>query len=613
MATSVLAADRVEILVIGNAVPDESFYWYDPSLRYRVCEFPGWAEMWSREEIGRWFNVQRAARTLVAADFVIELPYLSFGYPSIESLIRKSAEESMRVRNAGLLLPVPQTTLLASFAPDDTRVDEPFEAGRPLPRQNLEVLSGNLNTHFSIQPLMNPITEFGGLISEYHDANLFLMASPHPSADTLATVIPRGPLQATLGGAEPWLLRLNLSDTPTGSHLGARGYVWKCASPLTGVFFFPQGGYVATSVVPGAGYVGVGNLKIGEKHDYAWDIISHIVLNSTGRQIPDLLTAHRARKMFAQYHTDYAEAHRALEFADMVSSNSQTYPVWVDLARIEAERREAARAYTSGNVEGSIEIMESVLLNVESARRRADRVLSISLFFVHTAEYALVGSTFLITLSVTLHFVRHPRVKLAGITRYVSGEARILGDLGEASTLRRSSLTRWFTWRRTGGLIIPSCLTMVVLVAFSGWMREMSSWESVYAGNEGYGRVGGKEQIFSGLLVIRDRSENMVCVDPSTGTAWVVGNDIPGGIGTRACWPFELHRRNQTSLLVFAHDDDTQELRVLSAYTGLVVEIQGKLREPRVTYAGQNYLVQGYLELVPGSIRLKETGTNSEA
>jgi hypothetical protein len=208
------------------------------------------------------------------------------------------------------------------------------------------------------------------------------------------------------------------------------------ASPLTGVFFFPRGGFVATDVKLGANYVEVTNLKTDEEHEYAWDMVSHIILDSVGREIPDLLMAHSARTKFAQYYGYYTEAYRALEFADTASSSSQTYPVWVSLSQIVVDRREATKDYRSGDVEASNQLMEDILLRIRSAKLRAERVLRLSLFMIYVAEYGVVCATFLIALSITLHFVRRPRVKLVGITKYQVGEG------SGAKTLKAASETK---------------------------------------------------------------------------------------------------------------------------------------------------------------------------
>jgi hypothetical protein len=178
---------------------------------------------------------------------------------------------------------------------------------------------------------------------------------------------------------------------------------------------------VATSVIPGAGYVHVDNQKTGEEHPYAWDIVSHIIHTSTGRSIPDLLPAHSAREMFAQYHYSYIETYQALVFADMVSSQSQTYPIWIDLAEHDEERRNAATTYIEGNVEESIRVMVDILDRVRKAREKAELVLSTSLFFIYITEYSLVGGTILISLYATLSLIHYHRIRQVGATRYVRG------------------------------------------------------------------------------------------------------------------------------------------------------------------------------------------------
>lgn len=604
----------VDVLVIGDTIPDQSFFRYDPSIRYRAIQWPSWGQAWSGEEASRWMNTQIAARSFVPSDFVIELPYLSLGHPSIELRIRQSIEISMRTRNASILLPVPQTSLLASFAPDHTRIDDPYQPTSLVPRQNHDVLGGALNTQFSVLAQADPLTDFSGLVTDYHDANLFLM-DPDPSAQTLAAVMPQGSLLGILGGSRPWLLRINLSDSPTGYQIKARGYAWKCASPLTGLFFFPGGGYVATSVIAQAGYVHVDNVKTGEEHDYAWDIVSHIILNSTGRDIPDLLTAHRARTMFAQYYDGYTDAYRALEFADMVSSSSQTYPVWLDLAGIAKERGDAAAGYIEGDIDGSIAAMEQVLLGLDSAKKRASKVLSLSLIFVHLAEYGVVTSVLLIALSITFHFVYRPRIKEAGISRYVSGGAGgleavqsigVVRDLGLGLGLARS---RGRTQRRRilalMALVVTFLVVVLVLEVLLEPIMETISWQGVYTGAKEYSQIDSGQELFTGLLVARPQS--IVHVSPSEGIAWI-GEDRPGSVVTRASWPFELVRTNQTSLLVYGREEDIEQFRVLSRCVGLMVQIRGKRRQPIVAYMDQQYVVQGCFELVPGSIRILPNG-----
>lgn len=591
----------VNVLVIGDVLPDEAFLWYDPSLRYKMVSYPTWAQIWTKEEIARWKETQRATRNLMPSDFVIELPYHSFGHEYIDAAIRDTVEMSVRCLGASVLLPVPQTTILAQFAPDETWVGPDIEGRFPdrLTRQNSDVLGGMLNRHFSIRPESDPLLDFGGIIAHYHDANLFLMEEPHPLSRVVASFEPREALRARIGD-KPWLLRLNLSDTPGGSRLNAGGYVWKCASPLTGLFFFPQGGYVATSVVPGANYVRVVNLKIDEEHEYAWDIISHIILYSAGRKIPDLMVAHAARNMFAQYYRDYAESYRALEFADMVSSTSQTYPIWADLAQAYAERAEAAELYRADDIERSKEIMVGILAEMKNARNMAEQALRLSLFLIHVAEYSAVAATFLVTFSITIHFVSRPRTKEVTTTRRcdVSGKpgTRPVGV----------NLTRMKSQQK--GLLI---LIAVIIVALPGvaifWERISSSisWQVIFAGQSWYNGIDEKPAMYTGRLVIKSSSGGDILVDPSRHMAWVRregSEESTGLISAHRFWPYELERENAPSIPIFAAYG-SQGVSVLRRYVGYKVDIVGKSRVPHISLEDGDYPIQDIVELVPGSIR----------
>jgi len=425
------------------------------------------------------------------------------------------------------------------------------------------------------------------------------MEEPRPLAQTVATISPRGSLGDTLGVGRPWLVRLNLSQTSFGFRLGAKGYVWKCASPLNGVFFFPQGGYVATSVVSGAGYVHVEHLKIGETHEYAWDVISHIILYSHGQEIPDLVVAHQARVMFARYYTEYADSYHALEMADMASSFSQTYPVWVDLAQLAASKREAADLYRSGDVEASRSMMGEVLPGIQGAKRRAERALRTSLFAIHLAEYVAVSATLLVSVSVVMYFVSAPRTRIAASTRY---------DV-EGKTVPRSIPV----WRGKEAPWPKALLIVIVVIVvatpgvvlFWGQLSRAFSWRAVYADAALYREIPEDAGLFEGKLVFTDWSLRRVIVDESQGTARVMKEDEavgPGSVVVLADWPLELEREGLPSILVRTLEGDGG-FRLLRSYVGLKVEIKGKLRTPRISVEGKEYRVSAVLELVPGAIR----------
>ena len=419
-AESTSGGETIEVMIIGDTIPDPSFYSYDPSISYRIVPYPSWAEIWDREDTARWLEMQEAARALVPADFIVELPYGRFGNQAINSRIRSTCEASIQSRGASVLLPVPATPLLAHLAPDETRVDlGQLSYATRIGQQNRDVLGGNLNTQFSVKASSPPLTDLSGLIDSYHDANLFVM-KPDPMARTVAVIHPWGGLLDRMGPGKPWLLRMNLSYTPRGARLGATGYVWKCASPLTGVFFFPQGGLVASRVVPGAGYVHVATLKLGEHHEYAWDIISHIILYSRGREIPEVVVAHRVRTKFAQYYRDYSEAYRALDFAEAYCSTGKTYRIWLELAEVGSRRRQAAVLYRSGRIEDSDKVMQDALRAIRSAKREAERALRQSLFATRMAMYGLTLGTLLVSVYITLSLVCRPRMKAVSTTGYLA-------------------------------------------------------------------------------------------------------------------------------------------------------------------------------------------------
>jgi hypothetical protein len=596
----------VEILVIGDRVPDDSIFWYDPSLRYRLISYPGWAQIWTEEEIDRWEKTQKSARNLVSSEFIIELPYHRYGHESIDAAIRDVVEISVQYRDASILLPVPQTTILAQYAPDETQLDPDTEGRLPLflSKQNSDVLGGRLNRDFSIKLETDPLAEFASLISDYHDANLFMMEEPNSLSSIVAFLETEGALREEIGQGKPWLLRLSLSDTAAGSPVNAGGYVWKCASPLTGVFFFPEGGYVATSVKSGGGYVSVSNLKIGEEHEYAWDILSHIILFSAGREIPGLMSTHPARTMFARYHKGYSDSYRALEVADMVSSSSQTYPIWVDLARITKQREEAAETYRKGDVEGSESIMEGLLPRLEDAKIMAERALSLSLVLIHATEYSVVAATFLTAFSVTLQFVSKPRTREIPTTR-----RRELERMPGAKPLGSSPAGMG---TRQRGLLLLIVLVIVSLPGLALFWDQISGlilWQAVFAGERWYETIEGEPAVYTGRLVIRQWSERTVLIDPSAGVAWVQrdwSENRPGLTVTHRFWPYELEREGAAPMPVYLTEGD-EKLQLLRRYVGFVVDIRGKTRTPWVSTGDGEYPIQDIFELVPGAIRETET------
>jgi hypothetical protein len=603
--------DRIDVLVIGDVVPDDSFFGYDPALRYLPITYPSFAESaWEPDQVDEWLNIGRARGSFRPADFVIELPYLKYGQPDIENRLRRSVEDSVKYRGASILLPVPQTTLLAQFAPDETRIDIPPAAEliteeqvniagpRRLETQNHDPLGGNLNTHFSIS-FHEPMSRFE-IASHYHDANLFLMEAPHPAADIVATVQPTGTLSQILAPDTPWMVRLSLSAMPSGAALSATGSVWKCASPLTGVFFFPENGWVATQTLTGGNYVHVDNLKTGEDHRYAWDLVSHIILLSAGREPPDPVMAHRARELFSEYHTAYSTIYRALAFAEMVASKTQTYPVWVELARMGKQREMAAQAYLAGGMEKSIWLMERVLKRGRAAQERAQQELRTSLFTVHVVEWATVGFTLLISLSATLHIMSKPKPRPVGSTHFAPlrhGERRITEHRAAKRPTRPDG--RNIPHGRAIMVIALVIVAAPLVVLLWGPVTEMASWTSISRDTKAYNLIDEEERVYEGRLATRAEPRVHIEVDTESGAAWISRNS---GVDERY-WPFQLVIEGKPTLpVIFEEEDDLAQTR-LARYIGRVVEIRGKIRTVTTTHRGYRYAVTGARELVPGAVR----------
>ena len=466
-------------------------------------------------------------------------------------------------------------------------------------KQNWDILRGKISTEYSLTNPVYPLSPFDGIFTEYHDANLFIMEEVHPLAEVMAQIKTKGSMTSILGETRPWMLRVNMSDLPAGDNLNAVGYAWKCASPLTGVFFFPKGGLVSTQIVTAAGYVSVDNLKTGEDHEYAWDIVSHVILCSTGRGIPPLEPAHKARKTFAQYYQDYSDAYRSLEFADLVSSQSQTYPVWLDLSYITRDKAQAAREYREGHVESSGEMMQGIILRIESVRIRAEKALRISLFTTHLVQYSAIGSTLLISLLVTMYFVYNPRTKTVGTTRAYREDL-------PGGVIRPVHVRPRF--KMIMGAVLVIILTAPVVAILWDQVTEYLSWGPVYSEKTWYQHIGIKPEIYAGRLVPREFETNRIIVDRSKGIAWIPDKGEgppPGTITSHVYWPYELVRRGQDPLPIHIDEFDQRTRSFFEQYVGLEVEIKGKIIRSEIF--GENTLIyiQGARELVPGSIRVK--------
>jgi hypothetical protein len=115
-----------------------------------------------------------------------------------------------------------------------------------------------------------------------------------------------------------------------------------------------------------------------------------------------------------------------------------------------------------------------------------------------------------------------------------------------------------------------------------------------------------KPEIYTGILVPRERRSNRIIVDRSQGFAWIPEKEEgppPGAITSHASWPFELARRGQDPLPIYLDEYDQNTLNFIETYAGKEVEIRGKIRRSEAFGKNMIIYIQGAKELVPGAIR----------
>jgi hypothetical protein len=178
----------------------------------------------------------------------------------------------------------------------------------------------------------------------------------------------------------------------------------------------------------------------------------------------------------------------------------------VDLAETLKGFREAATHYREGEIEGAYEVMEEHLLRIKTADIRALRTLKQSLFWVHYTEYVVVAVTFVLALSVTIHFIYRPRIRLVGTTRYVPIERGMA-----ARSIARRGKAGWTRTRMLGGaalvvfsLVLLSCLVYLGLgfsegeYQFAGLLTLSESKEGPGVVSEVYGEYPVKISVVDG-------------------------------------------------------------------------------------------------------------------
>jgi len=453
----VLSREAIGVFVLGDMIPDQAFLHYDPALSYSLVPYPSFslamfedqAEAMARHirmylprgEEGKFWETF-AARW----QFVIDLPYLA-SYPLQGSAYEEAKLHLLRYVSGAVVncqvsiltsptwpssmmkFAVPYRGPLIQSCPDCPLVnDVPFD-----------LLGGSPSKDFTLKIANSTIfQQFEGTgIEHYHDATLVLLARPLSAATIPITIDLSGEAKARLeialsrdpgalrDGKVPWLIYCNVSKTqefegPVMQQVfgNAGGIAWTCASPLNGPFFFPRGGYIASSPAynprdPPT----ISQISLSEEHPYAWDIVSTMIYYSCGRDIPDLLAVHETRTKFAEYWTRYVDILHVLDWVEVWRQTPVVNLVWRDLEQVEKKKADATSLYIDGRYDQSDQTIQQALDRIAEAERHAQMSLTEALAWVYIIEGCAVSSTALIAGSITLYFVGARRTTQVGETR----------------------------------------------------------------------------------------------------------------------------------------------------------------------------------------------------
>jgi len=440
--------------MVGDMIPDQAFLHYDPALAYTVIPYPSYtlalfedqAAAMSRHvrmylprgEEGKFWEVFAEKW-----QFVINLPYLA-RYPLQGSAYEEAVQHLLRYAG-GAVVNCRVSVLTSPTWPSSGEIARPYrgrlmgQGDTPAYDVPFDLLGGSPSKDFTLKIANSTIfQQFKGTgVEDYHDATLVLLAHPLSAAKIPITVDLSGGVKTRLesaisrdpgalrGGQVPWLLYCNVSKTQEfyGSvmeqvYSNAGGIAWTCASPLNGPFFFPRGGYVASSPA----YVPrdpptISQISIGEEHPYAWDIVSTMVYYSCGRDIPDLLAVHEIRAKFGEYWTRYVDILHVLDWVEKWRQRPVVNVVWRDLEQVEKKKAEAASLYIGERYDQSGQLIQQALDTIAEAEKDAQMSLTEALAWVYIIEGCAVSSTALIAGSITLYFVGGRRTTRVGETR----------------------------------------------------------------------------------------------------------------------------------------------------------------------------------------------------
>lgn len=453
-------ASPIGVMILGDKIPDQAFLHYDPALQYTVIPFPSFAALPGEDEAE---SMARSVRMHLPRSregkywevfdqrwqFVIVLPYLTeFGMMQdspYDSPFRQAwlhltkyvSNSVIRGSVSVLNWPDPVSPVGMMF-PYSGAMERSCPDCPPGYLEQFDLLRGKPSKSFRLNVENSSIfEEFKGTgIEEYHDASLALIGRPVSAAQipisvdlwggartVLEEVVKRDPL-VLREGKIPWLVYSKISkihgeNSEMGEILAdAGGIGWVCASPLNGPFFFPRGGYVASSpnYNPRSPPT-MSRVSIGEDHPYAWDIVSTMVYYSCGRDLPELLQAHGIRMSFTEYWRRRTDILHVLDWVERWREGPVVGLLWRDLAQVEGKKARATALYIHGEYKKSGETIRHALEGIAKAEEDAQISLVAALSWIYLIEGCLVGAVALIAGSTTFYFMGAKRVKVVGETR----------------------------------------------------------------------------------------------------------------------------------------------------------------------------------------------------
>jgi len=128
---------------------------------------------------------------------------------------------------------------------------------------------------------------------------------------------------------------------------------------------------------------------------YGPDMILAEMLFSIGRELPDdVLLMHKLRSRFWEYRSSTSITLSFLEFIDVFGAD--TTSISTRMADASRKTKEATEAYLQEEYQGSLNMMEEAIEEMEGLRAEAMRLKDQALAWVYLVEWLVVSGTFLL-------------------------------------------------------------------------------------------------------------------------------------------------------------------------------------------------------------------------